>query len=99
MSLQTSYTRFRCERWLNEVMWFGEEGGNQPASCGERQPYSGNRTVAGNVNQISAKRGRESAEDGGGQAVGQSEAGSTHIHGHNLGEEDDHRAVVAPVEK
>ena len=80
-------------------MWLGKEGCNQTASCGERQPYSGNRAVTGNVNQISAKRWRESAEDGGGQAVGQCESGCAHIDGHDLGEEDDHRAVVAAVKK
>ena len=51
-----------------------EQRGHEATRGREGQPQAGDRAIAGDVNQVGAERGREAAEDGGCQAVGQGEA-------------------------
>src|SRR6266481_1691115 len=75
----------------------GEEGCQEAASGCEGQPESRKGSIAGDVNQVGAESGRETTKGGCGQAVGEGEAGSAHVDGHDFGEEDDHGAVIAAV--
>ena len=75
------------------------ERGRQSADGGERQPKARNGAIAGDVDQVGADGRRKSAEDGGGKAVGQREAGGAHFNRHNLRQENRHRSVVSGVEK
>src|ERR1700720_45415 len=74
-----------------------EECCDEATSSREGQPQSGDGAVAGDVNQIGAKSGCETAENRGCQAVGEREAGGSHFDGHDFREEHDHGAVVAAV--
>ena len=77
----------------------GQECGNNSAGGSEGQPQSRNRAIPRQVDQVSADRGRKTAEHGRGQAIGERESRSTNIDGHDLCEENNHGAVVAAVEK
>jgi len=72
---------------------------NQAANIGKRQPQTRHGSISGYVNQVRADCRSEASEKRRGQAVGQREARGPHAYGHDLGQEHDHRAVVATVNK
>src|SRR6266446_10726473 len=87
-----------CNRKIRSVR-LGEKRCCQATGRREGQPQPRNSAVARNVNQVSAECGREAAKNCCGHAVSESKTRRSYINGHDLGQENDHRAVVTAVEK
>ncbi len=80
-------------------LWSSQKGRQQAERCAEGQPKSWHRPVSGDVNQVRADGGREASEDGCSQTVGKRKTRGPHTNRHDLGQENNHRAVVAPIEE
>src|SRR6266851_522143 len=89
--LLASFTQF--------LLRSGERRCDKSAGGGKGQPQPRNSAIPGEMNQIGADSWRKSAEDGGGQTIGERETRGTNVDGHDLRQEYDHGAVVAAVDK